>query len=166
LKPDHYQSPGFCLQVFDIIETGVVMSDVPGLPRLLLIEDHEILARLTAQLLRDAGIDVRIAKSGKEGIGVAAAFLPEIVLCDMCLPDMSGTEVAGELRVTPNIRDLFFAIHTGSDALLGPGIDAAEISMILSKPLTEQKIARLLAEFSEWRRRNTSPESMDPKPKV
>jgi CheY-like chemotaxis protein len=117
-------------------------------PRLLLIEDHRSLAEATAEFLRHEGFDVRVAPSGGEALQIAAEFLPEIVLCDMSLPDMSGIEVAQALRASPTTKKVLFAMHTAmSDADLAGYerlVSKAEVNLFLSKPLTEKKLETLL----------------------
>jgi len=117
--------------------------------RLLLIEDHAELSNMTAEFLRGMGLEVRTAKSAEEALGIAGVFLPEIVLCDLSLPDMSGLEVARMLRLNPDTRDVFFAIHTAMAQaeirVLERHVNAAEVNMILSKPLTEETLDKLLA---------------------
>ena len=70
--------------------------------RVLLVEDHEPLAEATAEFIRDKGLEVQIASNGREALEMAASFHPEIVLCDMRLPDMPGYEVAQALRALPD----------------------------------------------------------------
>jgi len=121
--------------------------------RLLLIEDHLPLAQMTAELLREAGLEVRLAISAEEALRIAAVFLPEIVLCDMSLPDMSGIDLARAFRASPNMKNVFIGIHTGMDALrLEDVVSSAGINMILPKPLTQTKIDELLAENAKLRR--------------
>src|SRR6516162_9027444 len=81
-------------------------------PRLLLIEDHEDLADATAEFLRMAGLEVRVAATGAEALATAAGFRPDIVVCDLNLPDMGGLDVARALRASPVTRNALFAIHT------------------------------------------------------
>jgi CheY-like chemotaxis protein len=123
--------------------------------RLLLIEDHAGVAELTAEFLRDTGLEVRIARSGREGMDAAEAFRPEIVLCDMSLPDMSGLDVVRALRVRPDTKDALLAIHTAmSDAdtqSLESHLDADDINLYLSKPITQKKLDRLLAALAALR---------------
>ena len=69
-------------------------------PRLLLIEDNDGLAEATQEFLQREGFDVRLASSGREALGAAVAFQPDIVLCDLHLPDMAGVDVLSELRKT------------------------------------------------------------------
>ena len=72
--------------------------------RVLLVEDHADLAAATASLLRGEGLEVRTARTGREALEVAPNFRPQLILCDMNLPDMDGLET---------IRR---AIHDRSDA--------------------------------------------------
>ena len=140
---------------------GVGLLLVSGLPSgsepllcLLLIDDHLPLARMTAELLREAGLEVRIAISAEEALRVAAVFLPEIVLCDLSMPDMSGIDIARALRARPDMKNVFFGIHTARDVLqLKDVVSSAGINMILPKPLTPAKIDELLAEITKLRRK-------------
>src|SRR6188474_712649 len=80
--------------------------------RVLLIEDHAELAEATAELMRGEQLEVRIASTGGSGLEMAETFQPEIVLCDIRLPDMTGLEVARALRAIPETKDALIAIHT------------------------------------------------------
>lgn len=55
-------------------------------------------ARTMRMLLTRMGHEVEVAHCGKEGIEAARRFRPEIVLCDIGLPDMDGFAVARALR--------------------------------------------------------------------
>jgi two-component system CheB/CheR fusion protein len=66
--------------------------------RILLIEDNRMGARTMRMLLTRMGHEVEVAQSGKEGIEAARRFRPEVVLCDIGLPDIDGFAVARELR--------------------------------------------------------------------
>jgi len=43
---------------------------------------------------------------------MAEAFQPEIVLCDMSLPDMTGLDVARAVRAIPGAKEALIAMHT------------------------------------------------------
>jgi two-component system, sensor histidine kinase len=114
----------------------------------LLIEDHELLAEATAEFMRSRGLDVRIASSGSEALETATAYLPEIVLCDLWLPDMSGLDVARALREMPGAKDAVIAMHsamTESDLRLQSLQAATSVNLFLSKPLTEEKLNTLIS---------------------
>jgi CheY-like chemotaxis protein len=140
-------------------ETDAVSPSSPplrqGPPRLLLVEDNALLAEITAEFLSDAGLEVRIVESGEEALAMARVFQPEIILCDMGLPDMSGLDVARALRANPNTNYAVFALHSAiSDVelrALEREIDADEVNLFLSKPLTQQKLDRLLSALEVMR---------------
>jgi len=117
--------------------------------RLLLIEDHAGLAEATAEYLRSEGLEVRIAESGEEALETAGVFQPEIVLCDLSLPDMSGLDVARALRANPDTKDAVMALYSAmaeSDVrTLERQVNPNEVNLFLSKPLTEDKLNQLLA---------------------
>ncbi|HEX4439229.1 MAG TPA: ATP-binding protein [Thermoanaerobaculia bacterium] len=69
--------------------------------RILVVEDHTDSAEMLAFLLRLEGHEVRTASDGPSAIEAAGATRPQVVLCDIGLPGMSGYEVAAKLRQTP-----------------------------------------------------------------
>jgi signal transduction histidine kinase/CheY-like chemotaxis protein len=66
--------------------------------RLLVIDDDEVARYLFRNLLRDAPFVVSEAASGAEGVEMARLHKPDVVVCDMRLPGMSGLEVMGLLE--------------------------------------------------------------------
>jgi len=57
--------------------------------RVLLVEDHPDWAAAMGEFLRSEGLEVQPALSGSEALDVAAAFRPQLILCDLNLPDMN-----------------------------------------------------------------------------
>jgi CheY-like chemotaxis protein len=66
--------------------------------RVLIIDDNQDVAEPLALLLRDMGHQVHAAQGGRAGLEIARRVRPDIVLLDIAMPDMSGYEVAKELR--------------------------------------------------------------------
>lgn len=66
--------------------------------RVLVIDDEPALARALAVNLRAAGWEVEVAHDGRSGLAAATGFHPDVVLLDLGLPDMDGTEVLAGLR--------------------------------------------------------------------
>lgn len=73
-------------------------SPPPSAPLVLIVDDNERNRRLAGDVLRAAGLRTVEAASGSEGIALAAERLPDVILLDLELPDMHGTDVAMELR--------------------------------------------------------------------
>ena len=67
-------------------------------PTVLVIEDEPALARALAINLRAHGWEVVTAADGRAGLEAAATAHPDVVVLDLGLPDMDGTEVIGGLR--------------------------------------------------------------------
>jgi CheY-like chemotaxis protein len=122
----------------------------------LLIEDHSELAEVTAEILCSDGMDVRIASSGQEALETATVFRPEIILCDLFLPDMSGLDLARALRSKPETRDAVIGLHTALPARelseLEDQANATEVDLFLTKPLTGEKVDKLFARLALRRR--------------
>ena len=66
--------------------------------RVLVVDDEPQILRALAINLRARGYEVRTAGSGTEALATAAAHPPELVVLDLGLPDMEGTEVIAGLR--------------------------------------------------------------------
>lgn len=69
--------------------------------RIVLADDNQDAADSLAVLLELAGHEVRVAYSGRGALAVAEDFRPDTVVLDIGMPDMSGHEVAAELRQRP-----------------------------------------------------------------
>jgi len=66
--------------------------------KVLVVEDHRDTRELLKYNLTAAGFDVATAEDGQSGVGLAAAFRPDIVLLDLMMPGMDGLEVCRQLK--------------------------------------------------------------------
>jgi len=67
-------------------------------PTVLVVDDEPALVRALAINLRSAGWTVQTASTGAAALDLAAAARPDVVLLDLGLPDMDGTEVLAGIR--------------------------------------------------------------------
>jgi len=72
----------------------------------LIIEDEGDFADVMAMNLRRASLDVRVARTGEAGLREARHRRPDIVLLDLMLPDLPGTEVCRRLKQDPFTREV------------------------------------------------------------
>ncbi len=99
------------------------------MPRILIIEDNEQNLYLETFILEKHGHEVRAARDGAEGIKLAEAIRPELILLDIQLPVMDGYAVAGELRRnpaltrTPIVAVTSYAMAGDRDRALAAGCD-------------------------------------------
>jgi len=81
--------------------------------KVLAIDDDPSARDLVVQALRPAGFDVTVAASGREGLAMAREDPPELVICDLVMPDVDGYEVVDQLRASPATQDATILILTG-----------------------------------------------------
>ncbi len=85
-----------------------------GARRVLIIEDNADAAESLCALLRLCGHSAEIALTGVDGIEIARAFLPHVVLCDLGMPEMDGLRVARAIRADPALSGVRLIALTGS----------------------------------------------------
>jgi two-component system, cell cycle response regulator DivK len=74
------------------------MSD---LPLVLIVDDNDRNRKLARDVLRLARFRTLEAVSGAEGVALASEHVPDVILMDLRLPDIDGTEAARILRAGP-----------------------------------------------------------------
>ncbi|HTQ63847.1 MAG TPA: response regulator [Puia sp.] len=80
--------------------------------KILIIEDNEILLENIAEILKLSDYDVVLAKNGREGIEMATAEKPDMIICDIMIPEMDGYEVLAFLNNKIDTRDIPFIFLT------------------------------------------------------
>jgi signal transduction histidine kinase len=89
-------------------------APVPATARdVLVVEDSVDQGRTLADVLRLLGHRARLALDGGSGLALARERRPDVVLCDIGLPDMSGYEVARTLRMDPALAGIQLVALTG-----------------------------------------------------
>jgi two-component system CheB/CheR fusion protein len=95
-----------------VADQAPVVTDTSG-ALVLLIEDNVDAAQSLAEILELSGHRVRLAYDGTTGIRMAVELKPEVVLCDIGLPDVNGYEVARTLRADQLLRSTRLIAVTG-----------------------------------------------------
>jgi class 3 adenylate cyclase len=83
--------------------------------KILVIEDEAPIRTNISLMLKGEGYTVRAAENGRLGVAAAQEFLPDLVLCDVMMPELDGFGVLGELRTEPRFADLPFVFLTALD---------------------------------------------------
>jgi len=78
----------------------------------LIIEDSPSVRRLIEVSVRPLGVTVIAAEDGLEGLAMARAEIPDVILLDIGLPGIDGWEVLRELRADPSTADIAVIIVT------------------------------------------------------
>ena len=124
-------------------------------PSVLIVDDNRDAADTLAELLSALGHEVCVAYDGPGGLEQVARSRPDIVLCDIGLPGMTGYEVARRLRTGggPALRlvalsgyaapeDVRKAMASGFDAHLAKPVDLTALERAMVGPLSTPPIRR------------------------
>ena len=99
--------------------------------RILIIDDDHESARLLQDLLGEAGsYRVYHADNGVEGVSMVARRRPDLVICDLRMPEMDGFKVIEELRSNPETADIPIMIVTGDTLNQGEINQLSEMKVI------------------------------------
>lgn len=138
------------------------MSKVEKLaPRVLVVDDEESNIATVSAVLRSAGCVVLAAKSGEEGLHIAASRQPDIILLDVKMPGVDGYQAARSLSANEQtnsipiimvtslsgIEDRTRALNAGAVDFLTKPVEAAELQAKVSS------LARLKSYNDEMKRR-------------
>ena len=80
----------------------------------LLVEDDKFLRRACEKSLRQQGFNVRTAMDGEEALQVIRNSPPDLILLDILMPRLTGTEVLRALKADEAMRDIPVIILTNS----------------------------------------------------
>lgn len=78
----------------------------------LIVDDERDLAQLIDFNLKAAGFSTQVAATGEEALAAAREQRPDLVLLDLMLPDVPGTEVCRQLRAGALTRDVLIVMLT------------------------------------------------------
>jgi len=81
--------------------------------RILLVEDSKFLRLATERALTRAGYNVITAADGEEAVKKARESLPHLVLLDLLLPKVTGTDVLKALKKDPATKGIAVVVLTG-----------------------------------------------------
>jgi PAS domain S-box-containing protein len=84
------------------------------LKTVLIIDDEPAILELLGLLLANKGFRVLRANDGRAGVETARTQHPDMVVLDLAIPDLNGTQVVERLRADPNTRTIPVLIHTGT----------------------------------------------------
>ena len=119
------------------------------MPRVLYVEDNEMNRDMLSRRLQRRGFEVLIAGDGEQGVTLAAAEKPDLILMDLSLPVLDGWEATRRIKAAPDTRRIpiigltAHAMAADRDKCLEAGCDDYDTKPVELGRLLE-KIERLL----------------------
>ena len=111
--------------------------------RILLVDDHQPSIQGLSELLRLEGHEVELAEDGPQALDLVQEFEPDVVLCDLGLPGMTGHEVARKLRESQTAARLLALTGYVDVASRKEALEAG-FEAVLAKPIDLQLLNRHL----------------------
>jgi CheY-like chemotaxis protein len=112
-----------------------------ALPIALVVDDSLSARRALAQVIQDAGFDVRTAKDGLEAVGIIEKKKPDIMLVDMEMPRMNGMELTSHVRGSANTKDIpVIMVTSRSTDKHRKQAEAAGVDVYVTKPFSEDDL--------------------------
>ena len=116
--------------------------------RALIVDDNENNLMLEKDLLEVAGFEVFVAQDASGGIAIARKEKPDIVIMDVRLPDMRGSEAAVILRQDKETSDIPIVFVTASVMAEGKEeIKNIINSGFIGKPINTRTFAKEISQF-------------------
>ena len=110
--------------------------------KVLIIEDYYALADIESLLCTMEGYEVKVAKSGDEGLAAFVEFQPDLVLLDLMLPgDLSGTQVLERIRSDHGSDPKVLVVSALVNASTAPKLEAYGNVLTLAKPFKIKELA-------------------------
>jgi len=110
---------------------------VTAMTKILLVEDSKFLRLATERALVRTGYEVSSAADGEEGLRVARAKLPDLILLDLLLPKISGLDVLKSLKKDPLTRAIPVVVMTGMTQKNAPRLQEDGAAGFLEKSALE-----------------------------
>jgi two-component system cell cycle response regulator DivK len=115
---------------------------------ILVVDDQEDNRRILRDLLTNSGFEVIEALTGEQGVELAGARVPDLILMDIQLPGIDGYEATRRIKANPALRATPLIVVT-SYALSGDDVKAfaAGADAYVSKPFSPRALLAKVREF-------------------
>lgn len=119
--------------------------------KVLIVEDEISFSDALAYLLKKESYDVEVAVNGKDAIELFNSFAPDLILLDLMIPEVSGTEVCRVIRSTSQVPIIMLTAKDSEiDKVVGLELGADDY---VTKPYSSRE---LLARMKAVLRRNSN----------
>jgi CheY-like chemotaxis protein len=114
---------------------------------ILVIEDNEMSLVLADHLLRQAGHTTSTAADGSSGVRLAMENRAQLILCDLDLPAMDGSQVVNALRANPEWRPVPVVAFTASISEEQKVALTADFDGCIAKPIDPRSFVATVARY-------------------
>jgi len=127
------------------------------MPRVLVVDDSLSVRKMVERALEMKGFEVLSASSGAEAMERIGSAMPDMVVCDVVMPDMDGYRICEFVRTHPELSETPVLLISGivNSAVLERAAQVRS-SDVLRKPFTADDLARKVDELLAARSRSAA----------
>jgi sigma-B regulation protein RsbU (phosphoserine phosphatase) len=116
-------------------------ADIPNIPRILVIDDVEVNARVLKHTLENEGFQVGYALSGPGGRMMAENEMPDLILLDIMMPGENGLQTCAQLKANPRTSEIpiIFLSAVGEVKAKVEGLTIGGVDYV-TKPFEKEEI--------------------------
>ena len=114
--------------------------------KIAIIEDDQAISQMYRFKFEAEGYDVQTAENGKLGLELAESMIPDIILLDLMMPEMTGDQMLAKMRATSWGKDIKVIILTnmGEQEIPQSVKDQNVSAVILKADMTPRQVADLV----------------------
>ena len=117
--------------------------------RVLVVDDMSMNRKILGIHLSNLKVkDVRYAENGEEALAVMKEWVPDLVLSDMWMPKMDGTQLAEAMRRDRRLAEIPIVAVT-ADVDVGSTYDMSLFAKVIAKPVTADKLRALFGDIAD-----------------
>jgi twitching motility two-component system response regulator PilG len=126
-------------------------KDIPQVPRIVCIDDDMAIGKTVEYILQAKGYEVTAIRDPVQALTLVFQSKPDLILCDLAMPELDGYEICGMLRQSTAFRQTPIIMLTGKDGF----IDRVRARMVgstdyLTKPFGASELLMLLEKYIGW----------------
>jgi twitching motility two-component system response regulator PilG len=124
---------------------------IPQVPRIVCIDDDMAIGKTVEYILQAKGYEVTAIRDPVKALTLVFQSKPDLILCDLAMPELDGYEICGMLRQSTAFRQTPIIMLTGKDGF----IDRVRARMVgstdyLTKPFGASELLMLLEKYIGW----------------
>lgn len=119
---------------------------IAGQKVVVYIEDEPELVDLLRLILKNEGIVLKSAFSGRQGLELVRQLKPDLVILDLMLPDIDGWDIFEEMQQDASLKDIPVVVITVRTEGLMEGVwpQVKHLAGYLVKPFTVQELRKVV----------------------
>ncbi|MBW1698096.1 MAG: response regulator [Deltaproteobacteria bacterium] len=78
--------------------------------KILVVDNHQVVQKFMTKLLKDHGHEVVAANDGLSALEVLKSFVPDVIFCDLIMPNIGGEKLCKIVRNMPKLKNAFIII--------------------------------------------------------